>query len=72
MADEISFTNKLDSLLPAEKMRDSKNKNVLKERLKRQERKRIEKDNEDRLTKKNEEIEEAEESRPGKILDIIV
>lgn len=72
MSDEISITNRMDIILPTEKTRDSKKKDLFKERLKKQGKKMEEdskginsmEDGEDDVT--------GEGTRPGKILDIIV
>lgn len=73
MADEISKTEKLDLLLPSERMRDSKDKKPFQERSTKRYTRKVDIDSEDIIQDDQKEEENNEGgSRSGKIIDIIV
>ncbi|MGQ9846235.1 MAG: hypothetical protein ACUVQP_01855 [Bacteroidales bacterium] len=73
MSDEIRRMEKIDKLLPKEKLRDSKKKNILQRGLRQRDNRKMEKNDEEGTRNGYEDLKDIDkDSSSGRILDIIV
>lgn len=73
MSDEIRKMEKIDIILPPEKLRDSKKKIILQKRLRQQDKRKMKKNDDEKTRNDYEDFKEIDkDSNSGRILDIIV
>ncbi|MGQ9720138.1 MAG: hypothetical protein ACUVXA_02315 [Candidatus Jordarchaeum sp.] len=73
MSDEIRRMEKIDKLLPKEKLRDSKKKNILQRGLRQRDNRKMEKNDEEETRYGYEDLKDIDkDSSSGRILDIFV